>query len=1144
MTRLLAATAFFLAAIAAQAQPLVFETESVVVNKDALLYDKSAPDRWNVWSTDKDADKKWSGGVTVQSPPVMEDRITPEEGAPPLHILIPDLEPGSYIVTLKGGRDLGASLNGTEWKRLSELGWRLGRVEAKDGKLEFWLDDRYAQKDNPGFGYADTITLTPAMPETMGVANGGLEFGKDFAGSGWVFWSREGVGGAELVSPGHSGDRCIRFTHEGERDYALTNRGRLDVTPGQTFAASAWLKCQDTLEATLSVVAMGQGKVLTWSLASDGVFENADWTRVEARCRIPAGCDQIYLRVVGSGKATVWVDDIAIVETNEPAPVAKPKTKVEGYARERVEEKLDRGIFAMPIEGGKVYIGWRLLKSDPERIAFNIYRGTGRMLPVKLNEAPLTRTTDFIDESAPLQRDNMWFVKPVVDGKELPASETTILPPSPEVKGYLGFKLQGDHTFQKVGLGDLNGDGKLDYVIKQPLDNIDPYGSFWYKSPETYKLEAYTGDGEFLWSYDLGWGIERGIWYSPYIVYDFDGDGKAEVAAKTGEGDPRSEGGRVVSGPEYVTILDGETGKELARADWIDRRPFGGGLSGYNLASRNQIAVAYLDGKTPCLIVLRGTYSVMVADAYQFHGGKLEKLWTWDNREETGEGNWRGQGAHFTHTADVDGDGRDEVLLGSAVIDDDGSGLWSTGLGHPDRFFLSDLDPTRPGMEVFYVMETPQMVNGVGMADAKTGQILWGLPDRTYHVGMGMAADIDPTIPGTEVWASEDPKGAPLGDKYGGNPPRWLLSCTGELLATETGVPPFCAVYWDADSQRELVTSRSIYKYKGAPLVQNIEGSQSFWADIIGDWREELITSVAGELRIYTTSIPATDRRVCLLQDPIYRQDVAHLAMGYAQPACTSYFIEQTGPAMWLKTDNPGIAIGQPVQVTVTLSAAPDEPAGGTVTLSCDDQLALSHNQVQMQAGPGQIAQATFELTLKQAPALLYGGKQAMLSATLGAEYPIQATAALRIEEQPLSGVPIAQAEAFSAQNGGQVQIREDKLGSVGTAFSHWDAAGHSLSWEIEVPAERKYWLVLRYCTPTTAERSMSIDGGEPVKTRFGGTGGFGSATQSDWAHACFRDEKGQRLNIPLTAGKHTITLTNTDAHGMNLDYLALVPAG
>jgi len=318
------------------------------------------------------------------------------------------------------------------------------------------------------------------------------------------------------------------------------------------------------------------------------------------------------------------------------------------------------------------------------------------MRPVKLNEAPIAQTTDFLDEKPPLERDNAWWVRPVVNGEEQEASAQAFLPPSPPVKPYLPIKLKGDYTFQKAGIADLNGDGAYDYVIKQPLDNIDPYSVYWQKSPDTYKLEAYLHDGTPLWVHDLGWSIERGIWYSPYLVYDLDGDGKAEVAAKTGEGDPRDPDGRVSSGPEWCSILDGMTGEEKARVPWPSRE----GLNDYNLASRNQIGVAFLDGKTPCLLLARGTYTLMKVVAYQYHDGKLEELWNWDSKQE--DASYRGQGAHWMHSADVDDDGREEVILGSSVLDDNGVGLWSTGLGHPDRCFVTDVDPSRPGLEIFY----------------------------------------------------------------------------------------------------------------------------------------------------------------------------------------------------------------------------------------------------------------------------------------------------------------------------------------------------------------------------------------------------------------------------------------------------------
>lgn len=573
-------------------------------------------------------------------------------------------------------------------------------------------------------------------------------------------------------------------------------------------------------------------------------------------------------------------------------PAVRPaKPLAQGWASERVEEKLDRGMLATPGRDGKVYLGWRLLRTDPKDVAFNVYRAAGGGDAVKINGAPLTQTTDFIDPAAAVDKAQYW-VRPVSGGKELEASEKATLGAAAD-KGpaYQSIKLQDPKaTIQKVGIGDLNGDGKYDFVIKTPADNIDPYENYWQRSPDTIKLEAYLADGSFLWRKDLGWSIERGIWYSPYLVYDFDGDGKAEVAVKTGEGDPRDPDGRVTSGPEWLSILDGATGAEVTRVPWIPRDPR---IGNYNHNCRNQLGVAFLDGKTPCLLMERGTYQMMVLEAYQYHNKKLEKIWHWDSSEETGKSHY-GQGAHFLHSADIDGDGREEVVLGSNAIDDNGQGMWSTGLGHPDKSFVGDIDPNHPGMEVFYSVEVGHKGNGVLLADAKTGKILWGKPEQTWHVGEGLCGDIDPSIPGMECWAGEDGKGDPKKNNYGGNPPRWYYSAQGKQLGTFNEVPPLtdAVAWWDGDLLREIpIKGGAIYKYGKGVIEKGLMGRILTVADIQGDWREEIITGQAGEMRIYTTTIPAEDRRVCLMQDPVYRHDVAHNAMAYTQAPMVSYYL-------------------------------------------------------------------------------------------------------------------------------------------------------------------------------------------------------------------------------------------------------------
>lgn len=599
---------------------------------------------------------------------------------------------------------------------------------------------------------------------------------------------------------------------------------------------------------------------------------------------------------LGSGLSRLVAQDPR--ERNYLYPVLKPiheqKPLVKGWATQKVTEKLNRGLTAIQTEANKVYLSWRLLAEDDPQTVFNLYREEPGGKVSRINRKPLAVTTDFLDQLPAKQTSATYFVRPVVGGKEQQPSEKVSVSLTAEVKNYRSIKLQGDYKPQRIALADLNGDGALDFIIKQPERGIDPGGQ-----PNTdgltYKVEAYLNDGTFLWRKDLGPGIEPGIWYSPLVAYDFDGDGKAEIALKTGPADAREADGRVRQGPEWCSLLNGMTGQEICKVDWPGRSwRFGD----YNRNNRNQMGVAYLDGKTPCLLVARGTYRLMMVDAYQLVNGKLEKLWRWDGDEENPI--IRHQGAHGMHTADVDGDGRDEVVLGSVVLDDNGTALWSSGFGHPDKCYVTDIDPDRPGLEIFCVYEDwHDDGNGICLLDAKTGQVIWGLGKKTLHVGDGMVADILPDVPGLECFAAEDSKG--------GSRSKYLLSAKGKLLATDQEVPG-CRnwIFWDADKVRESIVSPgfehnmgdryttsklSIVKYKGPTLETRIEGSVIMMADLQGDWREELITILPGELRIYATTIPAVDRRVCLMQDPFYRAEVAHRSMGYEQSPVTSYYL-------------------------------------------------------------------------------------------------------------------------------------------------------------------------------------------------------------------------------------------------------------
>lgn len=706
---------------AADEAPVTFEAEQVAGPASAWKQDRSGPDHWNLWSTDEDAARKWSGGSVLKSPEVRTDRATPEEGAPPLRVVIPNLEPGRYTVELRVVRTLALSRDGQHWTPFQGGVW-LPFEDIRQGSLEFWVDDRYTHPENPGSGYLDTVTL------------------------------------------------------------------------------------------------------IRW-----------------------------------------------------PDPVPKPK--VEGFAKERVRESLDRGLVALPVDDG-CHLSWRLLRDDPPGLAFHVYQAEKGKEPLRLTKEPLRKTTDF-RLSGTAAAGTRFFVRPVSDGREGAASPDALTAETARGMAFLRIPLEDGDTCQKVGLADLDGDGSYEFVLKTPNANVDPWHKYWKPSPGTYKIEARRADGRLLWRNDLGWGIEQGIWYSPWVTHDLDGDGKAEVAAKIGEGDPRGPDGKVTSGPEWLVIWDGRTGRERARVPWPDRSGFGEGEAGYNYSSRNQLAVAYLDGRTPCLIALRGTYNTMKAEAWEFNGRATRSLWKYNDRE--GGPAFRGQGAHFTHAADLDGDGRDEIILGSAVLDDDGKPLWSAGLGHPDHCYLGDIDPLRPGLEIYYGVETRRASGGMCLVDAPTGKTLWAWEQPTKHIhSFGLCSDIDPAHPGSECYGADSAEHKPTGDL-------WLWSAQGKVLSREVdfgfGVR---AAYWDDNPQREILRNSRLTDLADKRIDGEIEGSWVLTADVFGDWREEILTTRPGELRIYSSTLPAHDRRITLMQDPIYRADTTMNTMGYTQLPMTS----------------------------------------------------------------------------------------------------------------------------------------------------------------------------------------------------------------------------------------------------------------
>lgn len=649
----------------------------------------------------------------------------------------------------------------------------------------------------------------------------------------------------------------------------LVKADRSDPAAG---APPLHLRVEDLADGEYGL-SMKIGRVLGFSL------DGQTWQRGAGEWTVPV--------TVHHGRLDFWIDDLFAMEEESARgagyldwvrlvkmPEGHP---VDGWATQRIPEQLDRGLVAIPCRDG-VYLSWRHLQGDPPDAAFTLYRLVdGERTP--LHEAPLRDTTDFMDERIDPRGVRYEVVPHGFQGATGVTAPLDYEGPT----AYRRLPLRDtEATVHRAGIADLDGDGDYDFVLKTPNRNIDPWVKYWKPSPGTYRVSAYLEDGTFLWENDLGWAIEQGAWYSPMVACDLNGDGRAEVAVKTGEGDPRDAEGRVSEGVEWLTVWDGMTGREIARVSWPSRD----GFRDYNRSSRNQLAVAYLDGRTPCLVALRGTYNLMKAEAYQLTGGTLNPLWKYDSSIYGRD--HQGQGAHFTLAHDVDADGRDELLLGSVMLDDDGLPLWTTGKGHPDAAYLADIDPARPGLEIAYVMESRQTRGGLCLADAASGKLWWELDEPTRHVhGKGLCADIDPDHPGFEIYGQD-------ADGHEQTGHCWLFAADGTLLekgdVRSWGFSQPTA-YWDADLQKELA-GRSIRKADGTILTEPFPARCLLQADLVGDWREEVLVSLPGELRLYLTTIPARDRRTCLMQDPLYRSGVMMNAMGYPQDATLSYSLQ------------------------------------------------------------------------------------------------------------------------------------------------------------------------------------------------------------------------------------------------------------
>ena len=622
-------------------------------------------------------------------------------------------------------------------------------------------------------------------------------------------------------------------------------------------------------------------------------------------------------------------------------------------------ERLDRGLVVIPI-GSTRTLSWRFLGTDDEsKTTFNILRDGETIVENKYD-------TFYKDTKA----GNSYQIVTLVDGVPVDTTEAV----KPWAKNYLTVKLQrpqagSDYSYSPndCSVGDVDGDGQYEIFVKWDPSNSKDNSQSGITG--NVYIDCYRLDGTFLWRIDLGKNIRAGAHYTQFQVYDYDGDGRAEMMCKTAPGsldgkgnyvnqaatnatikaasntkDWRTSDGRINGGQEYLTVFNGEMGEAIhtiaywpnrnAKAalseaegtfNWDDRSGKNDKGSYGNRGERYLAATAYLDGPDgrPSGIFCRGYYTFAYIWAVDFDGTQLKHRWLHlsdtkttykvmdaNNKTTTYKGNtctsglgrytMYANGNHNMSVADVDGDGKDEIIWGSAALDDDGKMLYAVGFGHGDAIHLADLDPDRPGLELFDIHEE-KGTYAWDVHDAATGEIIWKGGQSGQDNGRGLAADISGGR-GYEFWSA-----------YGGfdsasrnqNPFNML---TGKQNGSTKPSMNF-RVYWDGDTLDELLDGTTISKYGGSTLgvgstplanlgspasCNGTKATPCLSADIFGDWREEVIlwsTTDNATLNIYSTTTATKYRVPTLMHDHTYRMGICWQNTAYNQPPHLGYFL-------------------------------------------------------------------------------------------------------------------------------------------------------------------------------------------------------------------------------------------------------------
>ena len=598
-------------------------------------------------------------------------------------------------------------------------------------------------------------------------------------------------------------------------------------------------------------------------------------------------------------------------------------------------EKLDRGLVAIPVAKnayapGGVFLSWRYLGTDPKNIGFNIYRGA-----VKVNSAPITAAACYIDTAG--SASSVYSLSTVINGIETDTGKTasaskykTFVDNADWHAGYQSIALQippggttpaGDpytYSANDASVGDVDGDGEYEIIVKWDPGNSQDNANSGYTGNTIF--DCYKLDGTRLWRIDLGINIRAGAHYSPFLVYDFDGDGKAEFIVRTADGakdgngkiigsasaDHRNSGGHVMGANEYLTAFNGLTGAE------IDTVPYDPPYSAVNWGDtygnrgfRFLACVAYLDGVNPSAVMCRGYYAATALVAYRLVGGRLVKgnhFYSWESGNPS---LYEGRGNHSITVADVDNDGRDEIIYGSMTFDSNLNPMYVTRhssgyYGHGDAQITGVLMPWREGLQTFGVHEAPPY--GLTIHDSRTGEILMSIP-ASGDTGRGLAVDLTLEKEGAEFWSSATGIYA-MSD--------WSELKPFPQFGGSNRASYNFAIWFDGDVARELLDSysnstptASIFKYRlngenmsnvqfsGFLMNNGTKGTPMLQADIYGDWREEVLVRSASssEMRIFSTTALTDVRLYTLMHNPQYRLSVAWQNVGYNQPPNVSYYL-------------------------------------------------------------------------------------------------------------------------------------------------------------------------------------------------------------------------------------------------------------